>query len=297
MKARINTVLKLSRVSNLPTVWSNCIAGWLLAGGIANMPEVSCLKEVLQLFLLLIGASMAYSAGMIMNDAVDFKVDGAERPDRPLPAGEISLSVAWALAMAGLGGGLILMILAGASPGCVLLLGLMIVGYNVLHKRWEGSVFLMGACRLLLYLVAASVPEDGDWFRELVCVWALALGVYTVGITLAARGEVKDQGAGIVGLSMLCVPLLAAVWAYFLGVESHLMLLISMIIWACWTAYSILLMKGDEEGRVSRSVALLIAGMLLIDAVAVSAVSPWLGAVLIMLLPLVLMLQNRISAT
>ena len=75
------------------------------------------------------------------------------------------------------------------------------------------------------------------------------------------------------------------------------MLLISLIIWACWTAYSILLMKGDEEGRVSRAVALLIAGMLLIDAVAVSAVSPWLGAGLIMLLPLVLMLQKRISAT
>ena len=297
MISRINTVLKLSRVSNLPTVWSNCIAGWLLGGGIAYVPEASCLKEVLLLLLLLIGASLAYSAGMIMNDAVDFKVDGVERPGRPLPAGEISLSVAWALAISGLGGGFILMILAGASPGCVLLLGLMIVGYNVLHKRWEGSVFLMGACRLLLYLVAASVPEDGGWFRELVCVWALALGVYTVGITLAARGEVKDQGAGILGLSMLCVPLIAAAWAYFLQAESHLMLLISLIIWVCWTAYSILLMKGDEEGRVSKAVALLIAGMLLIDAVAVSAVSPWLGVALIMMLPLVLMLQKRISAT
>ena len=297
MISRIKTVLKLSRVSNLPTVWSNCIAGWLLGGGIAYLPEASCLKEVLLLLLLLVGASLAYSAGMIMNDAVDFKVDGVERPGRPLPAGEIRLSVAWALAISGLGGGFILMILAGASPGCVLLLGLMIVGYNVLHKRWEGSVFLMGACRLLLYLVAASVPEDGGWFRELVCVWALALGVYTVGITLAARGEVKDQGAGILGLSMLCVPLIAAAWAYFLQAESHLMLLISLIIWLCWTAYSILLMKGDEEGRVSKAVALLIAGMLLIDAVAVSAASPWLGVALIMMLPLVLMLQKRISAT
>ncbi|MCH2059014.1 MAG: UbiA family prenyltransferase [Verrucomicrobiales bacterium] len=297
MLPRVNVVLKLSRVSNLPTVWSNCIAGWVLGGGIAALPAGTGVSDVLLLLLLIIGASLAYSAGMIMNDAVDFKFDAEHRPDRPLPSGEITLSVAWALAIAFLGGGFILMILAGASPGCTLLLGFMIVGYNVLHKRWTGSVFLMGACRLLLYLVAASVPEHGGWFTELVCVWAMALGIYTVGITLAARGEVKDKGTGHFGMSMLTVPLIAAAWAYFLRAESHMMLLIALITWAGWTAYCILLMKGDEEGRVSKAVALLIGGMLLIDAVAVSAAFPWLGATMIVMLPPVLLLQKRISAT
>ena len=31
--AKLRTLLVLGRVSNLPTVWSNCFAGWLLAGG------------------------------------------------------------------------------------------------------------------------------------------------------------------------------------------------------------------------------------------------------------------------
>ena len=31
--ARLSLMLKIGRVSNLPTVWTNIIAAWLLAGG------------------------------------------------------------------------------------------------------------------------------------------------------------------------------------------------------------------------------------------------------------------------
>ena len=285
----INVILKLARVSNLPTVWANCIAGWVLGGG-----EFS---DVFSLAVLVIGASLAYSAGMIMNDALDVEADTLHRPDRPLPSGDISLNMVWGLSIAFLSGGVVLMLLAGSSPGLALLLASTIVGYNVLHKRWAGSVFLMGACRALLYLVAASVPEYGVWFREAVVIWAIALGIYTVGITLAARGEAEDKGTGHFGLSMLAVPLLAATATYFLRAESGILVIISLIAWAAWTAYSILLLVGDDEGRVSRAVALLIAGMLLIDAVAVSAAYPWLSAALMAGLPIVLVLQRRISAT
>ena len=181
MLPRVNVVLKLSRVSNLPTVWSNCIAGWVLGGGIAALPAGTGVSDVLLLLLLIIGASLAYSAGMIMNDAVDFKFDAEHRPDRPLPSGEITLSVAWALAIAFLGGGFILMILAGASPGCTLLLGFMIVGYNVLHKRWTGSVFLMGFCFTWLLHLSLSMADGlrswyacGQWRWESI-QWGLPL--------------------------------------------------------------------------------------------------------------------------
>ena len=33
----LRTLLILGRVSNLPTVWSNCLAGWLLDGGGARL--------------------------------------------------------------------------------------------------------------------------------------------------------------------------------------------------------------------------------------------------------------------
>ena len=31
--SNLRTLLVLGRASNLPTVWSNCFAGWLLGGG------------------------------------------------------------------------------------------------------------------------------------------------------------------------------------------------------------------------------------------------------------------------
>ena len=31
--SKLRALLILGRVSNLPTVWSNCLAGWLLGGG------------------------------------------------------------------------------------------------------------------------------------------------------------------------------------------------------------------------------------------------------------------------
>src|SRR6059036_3657743 len=55
--ASLRTFLILGRVSNLPTLWSNCLAGWWLGG--AGNPE--------QLPLLVAGASLLYLSGMFLN--------------------------------------------------------------------------------------------------------------------------------------------------------------------------------------------------------------------------------------
>src|SRR6478736_6052578 len=78
-------LLVLGRVSNLPTVWSNCLAGWLLGG--AETPAV--------LPRLLIGASLLYVAGMFLNDAFDIEFDRQFRPERPIPSGAISTRAVW----------------------------------------------------------------------------------------------------------------------------------------------------------------------------------------------------------
>ena len=55
MKNKILAVLELCRVSNLPTVISNCVAGSLVAEGTLE----------LTLIFVLIGASLVYSGGMV----------------------------------------------------------------------------------------------------------------------------------------------------------------------------------------------------------------------------------------
>ncbi len=54
MSATLHRILTLARVSNLPTVWSNCLAAWFISGA---HPSWSMLP-------LLIGASLLYAGVM-----------------------------------------------------------------------------------------------------------------------------------------------------------------------------------------------------------------------------------------
>ena len=285
MPPKIKALLELSRVSNLPTVASNCIAAWLLAGGGFDVA----------IFLLFAGAALVYSGGMILNDAVDRDFDRKHRPERSIPSGVVSAAAAFVFAIAFVGLGAVLLFLAGSW--WVWLAGLLaaIVAYDVAHKRWAGSVYIMGACRSLLYLSAASA--GGEWTAWGVWLWGAALGVYTVAITLAARGETSDSKVGLYGILMLAAPLAAFVVAAAIQGGASVPSIVALVIWGAWVGYSIVVLKGKKEGRVGRAVSLLIAGMLLVDALAVAAAHPWVALALAASLPAVLVFQRKIAAT
>src|SRR5205085_4341576 len=80
--SRLVTYLKLGRVSNLPTVWSNTLAGIAVAGGPVTTSTA---------LLLATAFSCSYVGGMFLNDAFDHRIDGRERPERPIPQGHVSV--------------------------------------------------------------------------------------------------------------------------------------------------------------------------------------------------------------
>src|SRR3989304_728233 len=82
---QLRTLLILGRVSNLPTVWSNCLAGWWLGGG-GNLAELP---------FLFLGVTLLYLGGMFLNDAFDAEFDRQHRQERPIPSGAISLQLVW----------------------------------------------------------------------------------------------------------------------------------------------------------------------------------------------------------
>jgi 4-hydroxybenzoate polyprenyltransferase len=186
----IRTLLVLGRVSNLPTVWSNCLAAWLLAGG---QPQV-------RLGLVCAGASLLYTGGMFLNDACDVKFDRQYRTERPIPAGQIALRTVLIIALACLLLGWLLIfplgrkasILAAALIACI-------VFYDAIHKRTSFAPFLMAACRFLLYLVAAAPLEVFELplgqapvpcgFSDLLLWRAGASAGYILGISYLARSE------------------------------------------------------------------------------------------------------------
>ena len=92
----LRTLLVLGRVSNLPTVWSNCLAGWWL-GGAGNFDKLP---------YLLAGATSLYTGGMFLNDAFDVEFDRQYRKERPIPSHAIGLKAVWVWGVAWLAFGM-----------------------------------------------------------------------------------------------------------------------------------------------------------------------------------------------
>ncbi len=174
--------LVLVRPANLVTSAADALAGMALAG--ASLPLIAEHG-------LLVGASVAlYAGGIVFNDVFDADLDAVERPERPIPSGQVSRSsaavygAAWLLVGVGLAGavGPVSAALAAAIAGSALLYDRFAKHHLVLGP------LVMGACRGLNLLLGVSlVPE------ALGSVGAVALlpVAFVAAITLTSQGEVR----------------------------------------------------------------------------------------------------------
>lgn len=279
--------LQLIRVSNLPTVWTNVIAAWMLAGGSSS--------DVRLAWLLLAG-SLLYSGGMILNDAADVKFDREHRRERPISSGKVDVQTAWivGVVMPLLGSGLAAG--SGANPRVTAILCAAIVFYDLYHKQWAGSVIVMGACRTLLYLMAASAAS-ADVLKALPA--ALALGAYIVGITLAARLEHRKAKLPLLmmgtALILLYMPGLVFVRQFATGLADPWQLVI-LAAFALLVAYATQTMRQGGPA-IGKAVGILLAGIAVVDALAVASVSIQLALAFVALTPVLRVWQRWIAAT
>jgi 4-hydroxybenzoate polyprenyltransferase len=159
-------------VSNLPTVWSNCLAGWWLGGG----------GNYWKLPFLLLGVTALYTGGMFLNDAFDADSDRLRRPERPIPAGQISAELVWTCGFGLLGLGMILLLFCGKMAAiAAVLLALTILLYDFSHKFFTASPWLMGACRFWVYVIAGACGLDGMNGWVIFCGAALACYIASIG--------------------------------------------------------------------------------------------------------------------
>jgi 4-hydroxybenzoate polyprenyltransferase len=208
LRAAVRTALRLGRVSNLPTVWTNLVVGIALNGG-APSPAI--------ILPLLLAGSLFYVAGMFLNDAYDHRWDSRFRPERPIPAGMVRLSTVFAAGYGMMAAGITILYL-GLSTKAPAVVGLALCGlivlYDKAHKGNPFSPIVMGLCRVCLYVVAALAvaPRLGG----AVYLGAALLLAYLVGLSsLAKREAARPQlgrlvGALIAGISLLDAVLLLA---------------------------------------------------------------------------------------
>lgn len=281
---RARTILRLGRVSNLPTVWTNALAGAVLATG-ASVSAGPLLAAAAILSLLYVG-------GMWLNDAFDAEIDAAERSARPIPSGEIGRGAVFAV-----GGGLLALgVVAGfgfgsAAGTAALALAGAVLLYDWLHKRTVLSPVIMGVTRFLCYVFAALAVGALPWP---VLLGALGLFAYVVGLTYAAKQEAYDRLDRAWPLVVLALPLLIALGS---GINSLLALVICAGLAAVMTAALRLLLRR-AKGDVPRAVVTLIAGISLYDAALVAAAgSPALALAAVAAFGLTLLLQRIVPGT
>jgi 4-hydroxybenzoate polyprenyltransferase len=266
--------LGLGRVSNLPTVWTNVLAGAVLSGGSLEAGPLGA---------LLIALSLFYVGGMYLNDAFDREIDARERPERPIPSGRISAAEVFGIGYGMLAAAILILVVTsgrrgdgrgGAAVASGLALGAVIVYYDARHKRDPLSPLWMGLCRVLIY-VTVGIAVAGRVSAP-VAGGSLILLSYLIGLTYVAKQETLAAYRNLWPLAFLFAPFVYAFPALYGGATGA-------VIWAgflAWVGYAISWLTRKGRVNIPRAVISFIAGISLLDALLIAgagrpATAPW----------------------
>ena len=283
-KKYLRTLLVLGRVSNLPTVWSNCLAGWLISGE----------RSIRSLVLLCAGATALYIGGMYLNDAFDVEFDRLNRKERPIPSGAISVGDVWGYGLSWLGLGLVLIYFFNTTTFTLAVaLVFSILLYDAIHKAIAFSPVLMAACRFLLFVMAASVGTNGVTGLS---VWtASALFCYIVGLSFVAKSESNRGPVRYWPCLLLMAPLFLA-WLVNAGDFRKQSLLLSVILFL-WILRCLHHTFMATDKNIGRTVSGLLAGIVLVDMLACTGAGVGWMMVFVLLFGSALVFQRYIPAT
>ena len=289
-----HTALVLGRTSNLPTVWTNALAGVVLAGGAATDPRLPA---------LLVALSLCYLAGMFLNDAFDREFDARFRPERPIPSGRSTAAAVfgWGFGMLAAGVALLGGVGLGAADGtgwrplgAGLALAVAIVFYDWHHKGNRLSPVVMGLCRALVY-VSAGCAVSADAPQAALLLAALLLWSYLVGLTYIARQEHLDRLANLWPLALLAAPLL---WAVQAALAFDAVTGLCALAFVAWTLRALWFLRRRDPGDVPRAVGALLAGICLYDALVLAAAGrPLVAFVALALFGLTRLAQRHVAPT
>ena len=289
---KFSVALRLGRVSNLPTVWSNVLAGIALGGGSTWDPRTIPLLFALSIF---------YTAGMFLNDAFDWKIDSVERPERPIPSQEVTAKTVYSVGSLMLTGGLLILtgigylmpkgtgiwpVIAG------LVLCSLIILYNWHHKKNPLSPLIMGACRMMVYITATLAVSTH--LSVEVLSGAIVLLSWLIGLTYISKQETLDHIANLWPLGFLAVPLLYC-FPYVLDGGMGAIVWLGLFL---LTVLALYLARRRKPGDIGRAVVTLIAGISLVDALFLLKFSDQSSALLaIAAFTLTLVLQRIVPGT
>ena len=253
---KLRSALALGRVSNLPTVWTNTLAGAVLAGAAAFGAEFAVMLAAFSLF---------YTGGMFLNDAFDAPWDAQQRAERPIPAREVSRREVylWGFGMMALGVALLAWI--GVAPALAgVALAATITYYDWHHKGNVFSPVVMGLCRVLVYVAAGLCITRA--LPEALWIGAALMLCYLIGLTYIAKQENLGRVENLWPLAFLAAPVAWGAW----------LALAQPVVGAFWLPFTgwvlvaLWFLRRRAKGDIPRAVVSLIAGISLLDAMLIA---------------------------
>jgi hypothetical protein len=270
VKSFLRSPLILQRVATLFTVWSNCLAGWWLGGG----------DRLHELPFLFTGASLLYVGGTLWNDAFAVRPGPEIRSTPSVSTGAMGVSAAqgWGLALLALGV-FCLFWLGNASGVLGLVLTTLILVVQVLHRFAAFSAILPIVCRFFLYLIGASAGVIGVTGGP---IWhGLALALYVTGVTCLPRQKHVAGPERHWPILLLAMPIFLALIVDDDGAREAGLLLSAVV--ALWTVRCLRPALWSAEKDFDGASAGLVAGIALVDLLAVADAPKLISAVFIAL--------------
>ena len=244
---------------------------------------------------MLLGVGALYTGGMFLNDAFDVDFDRQRRPTRPIPSGAITEELAWVYGWTWLALGILILIICGKVTGALaVVLAVCIVVYDASHKAITASPWLIGLCRFWVYVIAGTIGQYAFNGWPIWCGAAMAF--YIVGLSYVARRESFRGPLPYWPLLFLAVPLLLAVLMN--QNEARKPAMVISVVLVLWILRCVRTIFFGGELMVGRIVSGLLAGIILVDWLAVSPGCPViLDVTFVILFAVTLVLQRFIPAT
>ena len=268
--------LRLMRLPNGFTALSNILAAQLIVS--QGRPEWGGVG------LLMLASLCLYSGGIVLNDYFDYDEDLRERPQRPLPSGQISMRAAALLGFGLLTVGIAFGGLVGEKQLVIaILIALLVLLYDMHAKHTALGSLSMGACRFGNWILGLS------YGGSLATVWLFAIPVllYITSLTLLSRAETTavrrlplilcSAGILLTAATILILVIegkLVHQWALF--VLAGALVLIARRLWTTFHAYT--------PRNIQLTVKTLVLGIIPLDAIMAFAGAPWWCGLLVLTL-------------
>jgi len=203
---RIGRPLAYVRLLRLPAIVTAFAD--VLAGSVVGTFPFGVAPSLSTVAWLLLASGCLYASGMALNDAFDVGEDQLVRPERPIPAGAVTVKSAVFLA-AGL---MLLGLIAAAASGSAVAfyiavaLACLVVLYDGYVKRltYMGPL-LLGLMRVLNFGIGAAAGSAFAFGSLPAHIFgpAVVLGAYTVVTSLVATQELNENYARVAARAAL----------------------------------------------------------------------------------------------